>query len=359
MITVSPFGQINDAAGKSTSTHLITLQLASGVAVSLCDYGARVQSFSSPDKAGVLQNIVLGYPNIETYVQDTSYQGATCGRVANRIADGRFELNGKNIQLEQNEGLNHLHGGYCGVDKAVWAFETDEGANSVTFKLLCTEEHDGYPGNATLCVTYTLLTTGLRIEMKGKVDQGSVLNLVNHAYFNLSGDRSNTILDHELQVFASKFTPTDINNIPLGHCESVENTEFDFRKSRGLDSSDEVFSEEHRGYDTNFCIQQLKGENSNGNEVYPCAVLRHPESNRVLSVFSNMPGLQVYTGGYLDGALPIDEFDTQEESPLRYSGVALETQHYPNSVNQPNFPSPFLKANEEYCHIVEWRMDVY
>jgi len=298
-----------------------------GVEVSITNYGGAVTSIKVPDRDGVFGDVVLGYDTIEEYMRNPRYLGALVGRHANRIARGKFTLNGVEYQLAQNNGENHLHGGNRGFDKRIWKAAQTE--NVLHLEYFSEDGEENYPGNLTVNVDYSLNEENeLRIEYGATSDKDTIVNLTNHSYFNLAcgGD----ILGHELTLRASGFTPVSDDLIPTGEIQSVDGTPMDFRTARVIGNG---------GYDHNFVLDDW----SNGS-LRQVARLREPKSGRVMEVLTTEPGIQFYSGNFLDGSLKGKGGVAYE----KYAGLCLETQHFPDAPNHPNFPTTVLRAGQEY-----------
>jgi aldose 1-epimerase len=304
-----------------TEPSLITLRNANGVAVTLTDLGARIVRWLAPDRTGKFANIVLGFDTAAEYRNDTAYMGCTVGRFANRIGNSRFVLGGVEYRLSANEGAHHLHGGIEGFDKRVWQYV--QNGNSVQFRLESPDGDQGYPGNLRASAAYSLDDDDrLVITYEAETDTPTIVNFTNHAYFNLSGDQSRTVLDHTLRLNASRYTPVDDELIPTGEIADVQGTQLDFRSARLIGDG---FGD---GFDHNFV---LDGANA--------ARLEHSESGRVVEIETTQPAIQFYSGNFLNGS-PFD----------RHTGLCLETQGFPDSPNKPNFPSTTLGPGEKYRH---------
>lgn len=304
-----------------------TLKNSHGVEVSIATYGGTVTSIKVPDRDGVFGDVVLGYDTIDEYMRNPRYLGALVGRHANRIGRGKFTLNGVEYQLAQNNGENHLHGGNKGFDKRVW--EATESESGLNLEYFSEDGEENYPGNLTVSVQYSLSDENeLRIEYQAVCDRDTICNLTNHSYFNLAcgGD----ILGHELMLKAHGFTPVGEDLIPTGEIQSVDGTPMDFRTGRVIG---------HGGYDHNFVLDDW-----NNGSLRLVARLRDPASGRVLETLTTEPGIQFYSGNFLDGSLKGKGGVAYEQ----YAGLCLETQHFPDSPNHPNFPTTVLRANEEY-----------
>jgi aldose 1-epimerase len=305
--------------------------------VEVTNYGGVIRSIVVPDSNGVLGDIVHGFENLEGYLRGHSYFGSVVGRYANRIAGGRFKLDGVEYRLAQNDGANHLHGGVQGFDKVLWSAETSN--SSLILSYASRDGEEGYPGNLTAKVTYAVTHRGdLVVEYEASTDKPTVVNLTNHTYFNLacSGD----ILDHEVTLHASYFTSTRKDLIPTGEITSVEGTPMDFRNPTRIGERINSPYEQivnGRGYDCNWVVDGEIGELRLAAEVYD------PSSGRELKVSTTQPGVQFYTGNFLDGSL-----HGKGRAYGWRSGFCLETQHYPDSPNQPLFPSTVLRPGGMY-----------
>lgn len=322
--------------------HQFLITNTNGFSIAVLDYGAIIREINTPDRQGAFKNIVLGFDAIEDYENRSPYFGGIVGRYGNRIAKGQFTLDGIERQLSVNDGEHHLHGGFKGLDKVMWnGIAAQQGENrGVRLEYISPEGEDGYPGEVTFRVVYILNNRNqLEISYLVTTNEPTIVNPTQHTYFNLSGDFSQDILDHELFLNADRFLPVDQGLIPTGELALVEKTPFDFRKSKKIGKDIE---EEHEqlavgnGYD--HCWVLNKPENSNG-DLPLAAVLYHPTTGRKVSVYTDQPGIQFYSGNFLDGTLPATTGGTY---PFR-GGLCLETQHYPDSPNQPEFPSTELR----------------
>lgn len=341
MIEKKSFGKLDDGS----EVTLFILKNKKGMEAKIITYGATVISLTSPDKNGKYEDIVLGYDDLNGYVNDNAYFGAIVGRYGNRIANGKFSLDGKNYQLTINNNQNHLHGGLNGFNKKNFEFvknEFDDTGTSITFKYLSKDGEEGYPGNLELFVTYTLTNDNeLKIDYSATTDKTTILNPTHHSYFNLTANPNNDILNHELTINADEFTPVNSELIPTGKLEKVDNTPFDFRKSKKIGQDINSDNEQIKlglGYDHNFVIKR------NNNDVIKIAEVYEPNTGRLMEVFSDQPGVQFYTGNFLNGSLI-------GKNGIKYNyrtGFCLETQHFPDSPNHSNFPSVFLKPGEKY-----------
>lgn len=338
-VDVKPFGKTAD--GEAVSQ--FTLTNANGVIVRLISRGATIQQIHVPDRNGKLADVVNGFDDVAGYEgEGNQYFGCTTGRVCNRIAKGRFALDGKEYSLAINNEPNHLHGGAKrSLDKVVWKgkpIDSKQG-QSVAFSYTSPDGEEGYPGTLKITVRYVLTNkNALHINYRATTDKATPVNLTNHAYFNLAGSGSETVLDHELQIHADKYTPTDDTLIPTGKIESVKGTPLDFRKSTRIGARIESLTDTAAlGYDHNFVLN-----NQSGNPAV-AAVLTDPSSGRVLTVRTDEPGLQFYSGNFLNG-----QSGKGDSKYAHRSALCLEDQHYPDSINQPSFPSVVLKPNETY-----------
>lgn len=316
-----------------------------GTRMKVLSYGGIVQSLELPDRHGRYTNVSLGYDTIEAYVAGTTFFGALIGRYGNRIAKGRFTLDGKTHQLSVNDGENSLHGGAKGFNTRVWDVEPFTDSTGVGLRLHHTsvDGEMGYPGTLRVTVTYTLTARGdWRIDYAATTDKATVVNLTNHTYYNLAGEGSGDILGHELALAAARFTPTDAGLIPTGELASVAGTPFDFRRAKTVGEDIRVSHEQlvtAKGFDHNWVLD--KGITK---RPEPFATLRDPESGRTLKVATTEPGVQFYSGNFLDGTLTGPSGHTYRQG----DGLCLETQHFPDSPNQPKFPSTVLRPGETY-----------
>ena len=307
-----------------------TLTNSLGFEVSITNYGGAITSLKTPDRDGNFGDIVLGFETLEEYVRNPRYFGALIGRHANRIARGRFSLDGVEYQLPCNNGVNHLHGGFKGFDKRDWTIREDE--NSLHLTYFSKDGEEGYPGNLNAFVDYTLLDNELHVDYRATTDRDTIVNLTNHSYFNLRG--VGTILDHELTMNADYFTPVSKDLIPTGEIKSVEGTPMDFRNSKAIVTDLDAA----RGYDHNFVLNNYDGSMKSALRLYD------PSTGRILEVLTTQPGMQFYSGNFLDGSLVGKNSFVYE----KYTGLCLEPQHFPDAPNHSNFPSTVLRPGEEY-----------
>ena len=331
---------------------LYTFQNAGGMAATITNYGGRIVTLKTPDAEGKLEDVVLGFDDLDGYVRKNPYLGALVGRYANRIANAEFTLDGKSYKLARNNGENALHGGLKGFDKVSWEPESVRNGDSPALRLRYTsvDGEEGYPGTLTATLTYALTDAGeLRIDYEAIADKNTVLNLTNHSYFNLSGQGTRDILDHVATINADRFTPANQNLIPTGELRAVEGTPFDFRRPTRIGERIECEDEQLKfadGYDHNFVL------NRTGAGITFAARVTHPQSGRTLEVSTTQPGVQFYTGNHLAQSL------VRGKGGVVYgfrSGFCLETQHFPDSPNQPEFPSTELKPGERYQHSTVFR----
>ena len=335
-----------------TPVELYKLSNRNGVEVAISIYGSTIVSLLVPDRCGNLADVVLGYDSCNGYLSDAAYLGSILGRHANRIAQGRFTLNGVTYTLARNNGEHHLHGGLKGFDKVVWKARDASTSTGQALDLtyLSKDLEEGYPGNLSVRVVYTLNDANeLTIEYFATSDKDTVVNLTNHTYFNLGGHDSGDILKHELMINADRFTPTDASSIPTGELRSVEGTPFDFRRPMAIGSR---VNQEHEqlkyghGYDQNFVLNRV-----DSSPPPLAARVLDQKSGRVLEVWTTEPGLQLYCGNFLDGSIRGKKGVPYQ----RNQGFCLETQHFPDSPNQPNFPSTVLKAGAQFHSMTIFR----
>jgi aldose 1-epimerase len=339
-LTKESFGKTADG----TAVDLFTLTNANGAQASIMNYGGIVVSLKMPDRSGKLADIVLGFDSLDGYLQKEPYFGALIGRYGNRIAKGRFTLDGVEYKLAQNNGENALHGGIRGFDKRVWdAREVqDAGGGGVELKYVSRDGEEGYPGNLTATVVYTL-TGGneLKIDYTATTDKATVVNLTNHSYFNLAGQGEGDILQQVVTIYADQFTPVDAGLIPTGELRSVRGTPFDFTAPAAIGArinQDDQQLKFGGGYDHNWVLRGASGS------MKPAAEVFEPGTGRVMQVLTTEPGLQFYTGNFLDGTIR----GKQGKVYNRRYAFCMETQHFPDSPNKPEFPSTVLKPGMTY-----------
>src|SRR3989339_32265 len=322
---------------------IYTLTNKNGMTVKIINYGATVVSLTAPDRNGKYEDVVLGYDNIEGYEADKSYFGAIVGRYGNRIGKGKFKLDGKEYQLSINNGENHLHGGKIGFSKRVWevlGVESKMGGSSMTLKYVSKDGEEGYPGNVELTVNYQLTADNeLFINYTATSDKNTILNPTHHSYFNLTGDPNKTVLDHLLMIDADKFTPVDKGLITTGEMADVANTPFDFRTSEAIGKGINDVNEQLKyglGYDHNWVL------NKHQEQIFKFATAYEPISGRFMEVFTDQPGVQFYSGNFLDGKVKGKHGVMYQQR----TGFCLEAQKYPDSPNKPKWPSPILNADK-------------
>jgi aldose 1-epimerase len=328
-------------AGGGAALH--SLRNRNGMEVTVCSLGGILQRLTAPDRYGTYADVVLGFDCADSYAFNRAYFGAIIGRYGNRIHAGRFMLNGSEYRLACNDGDNHLHGGLSGFDKATWRVEEAPKRHGGALRLtyVSPDGEEGYPGELSVAVTYTLTDDNeLCIDYRAWTDKPTPVNLTNHSYFNLAGQGSGSIMGHEVQIFASYFTPVDAGLIPNGNIQAVEGTPMDFREPHAIgvriDSPDDQL-QLAGGYDHNWVLDKEIGARQLAARVY------EPSSGRLMEVHTTEPGIQFYTGNALDGVS-----GKQGMTYERRSGLCLETQHYPDSPNQPGFPSTILTPDEVY-----------
>lgn len=332
-----------EAIHEGKATGLYTLENRNGMTVQVTNYGAIIVSIFVPDRQGVFDDVVQGYDNIIDYINGNGpYMGAVCGRCANRIERGRFELDGKQYSLAVNNGPNHLHGGLKGFSMVVWDV-IKASASEIQLEYLSADGEENYPGNLRVTVNYKLAdNNALNIEYRAVTDKATVVNLAGHSYFNLAGEGSGSIYDHELMINARYFTPVDETSIPTGEILKVEGTPLDFTVPKKIGKDiDSDFEQLHfgAGYDHNFVLNHRSGIPGLAATVY------EPASGRFLEVFTTQPGLQLYTANWIDNEKGKDG----KKYDKRWA-FCLETQHFPDAINKPHFPSVILNPGEEYRH---------
>jgi aldose 1-epimerase len=346
-VTKQEFGKT--AQGQPVDLYI--LKNKNGLEAAITNYGGIVVWLKTPDAKGILGDIALGFDNLQGYLGAHPYFGAIIGRYGNRIANGSFKLNGKTYKLAQNDGKNTLHGGLKGFDKQVWSAQAESKAEgqALTLKYRSADGEEGYPGNLDVTVTYTLTDDDdLRIDYLAVTDQDTVLNLTNHTYFNLAGQGKGDILGHKVMIQASRFTPVDATLIPTGKLQSVEGTPFDFRKPKAIGAEIGAADEQlarGKGYDHNFVLDR------SGDGLSLAARVTEPASGRALEVWTTEPATQFYTGNFLDGAVA----GKGQIAYQQRTGFCLETQHYPDSPNQPDFPTTLLKPGQQYRTSTVWK----
>lgn len=339
------------ADGKKVEIY--TLTNSKGAEARITTYGATLVSLKVPDNKSAFADVILGYDTVDGYINDTAYFGATIGRYGNRIAKGKFTLDGQVYNLAVNNGENHLHGGPKGFHKRIWKAKPYTDANGVNLELtyLSKNGEENYPGNLSVKVVYTLTDNNeIKLNYSATSDKDTIINLTNHSYFNLAGAGSGTILNHQLQINADQYTPTDAGSIPTGELQNVKNTPMDFTTSTTIgERIDQSFEQLvlGKGYDHNWVL------NKTGNDLTAIAKVYESTSGRVLEVYTTEPGVQFYSGNFLDGVKGKNGKVYQKRD-----GFCLETQHFPDSPNKPNFPSTVLKANQPFSSTTIYKFSV-
>jgi len=319
-----------------------------GISVAVINWGATVVSLRMPNQKGNPQEITLGFDNLLQYLEHNFYFGATIGRFANRIAGGFFQLGGLSYQLACNEkGINHLHGGNKGFDKVIWQAEVFEEGDlaGIKFSYLSTDKEEGYPGTLKVEVEYSLNEDNeLKIEYFARTDQPTIVNLTNHTYWNLAGAGSGTILGHQLTIKSDKYLPVNGNLIPTGEIKSVYGTPMDFTRPKLIGRD---FPQLENGYDHCFVLEPFD------HDLKLVAIVYEPDSGRTMEIFTTKPGIQFYSGNMLE-----DITGAQGRLFQRYGGLCLETEYFPNAINEPTFVSPVLLPGEVYHHITIHRFSI-
>jgi len=343
------FGQTEE--GKNIDQYV--LKNNKGMTVKIITYGGIITELLVPDRNGRVNDVVLGFDDLKGYLKGHPYFGAIVGRVANRIAGGKFKLGDKEYTLAKNNGPNHLHGGIKGFDKVIWNAEPIYRSDGVGVRLsyLSPDGEEGYPGNLSVTVVYLLSNDNeLKIEYKATTDRETIINLSNHSYFNLLGAENGLILDHELFINANYYTPVDDTLIPTGEIKPVEGTPLDFRKPTKIGTRIEQVKvgDNPSGYDHNYVL------NGGGVKLDLAAQVYEPTTGRFMEVYTTEPGVQFYSGNFLDGTL------TGKKGVVykKHHGFCLETQHFPDSINHPNFPSVVLKPGQMYTQTTVYKFSV-
>jgi len=346
-VRVLPFGGTD---GRSVELYVLTG--AGGAVAKVMTYGATLTELDVPDRAGKLDDVVLGFDSLGGYLGKEPFFGATVGRVGNRIANARFTLGGRTYRLAANDGANHLHGGVRGFDKRVWdaRVASDERGPAVEFTYTSRDGEEGYPGNCRVSVTYQLEGPALCLRYRVTTDRDTPVNVTNHSYFNLAGAESGTILSHELTLYADRYTPVGAGLIPTGAISPVAGTPMDFLSPTAIGARIAEVGDSPRGYDHNYVVNTPSAalppptDTAGAGPLLHVATVRDPSSGRVMDVWSTEPGVQFYSGNFLDGSIT----GKKGVAYRQYAALALETQHFPDSVNHPNFPSYVLKAGATY-----------
>jgi aldose 1-epimerase len=342
-IEQAPFGKVGDQ-----EVSLYTLRNTNGLILKVTNYGTIVTEFHVPDRDGKFADVVLGFENIEGYLAGNPYFGATAGRVANRIANAKFKLDNKWYKLAANNKPHHLHGGEKGFDKVVWSAETQETAEgpSILFRYLSKDGEEGYPGNLNARVTYTLTNSNeFRVEMSATSDAPTIVNLAHHSYWNLGGFNSGPITEHELTINADEYTP---GAPPQGSVRKVKGTPFDFTAPKVIGKDLKAAGGTPIGFDHNWIVR------GDANQMRQVAKLKDPKSGRVMTIEADQPGVQFYSGNYLDG-----KTTGKGVAYAQYTGLCLETQKYPNAINLPAWQNQvILRPDGEYKHKMVHRFSV-
>jgi aldose 1-epimerase len=344
VVRQKPFGHLPDGR----EVLLFTLK-SEQIEVTITTYGGRIVTLKVPDRTGKIADVVLGFDSLDGYLGDNTYFGALVGRYGNRIARGQFTLEGKPYSLAKNNGENSLHGGLKGFDKALWSSRVDR--DSVVLRYLSKDGEEGFPGNLSATVRYTLAGNELHISYQATTDKVTVVNLTNHAYFNLAGQGEGDILNHELKLAADRYLPIDNGLIPTGEMRNVDGTPFDFRTPHKIGERINASDDQIKfagGYDHNWIL------NSSGGSLVLAARVRERQSGRVMEVLTTEPGLQFYTGNFLDGTIS----GKSGKKYARRSALCLETQHFPDSPNHAAFPSTVLKPGQQYETTTVYRFSV-
>ncbi len=333
------YGKTND--GAAVDQYILTN--STGMTAKIITYGAILTELDLPDRDGKPADVVLGFDNLKDYVANNPFFGATVGRVANRIAKGKFTLDGKEYKVAVNNGPNALHGGLKGFDKVIWKAEPEASRDGAALKLsyVSKDGEEGYPGNLTVTVIYSLTNdNALRIDYTATTDKATPVNLTNHTYFNLAGTKSEDILDHELMIAADKYTPADDTLIPTGEIKPVKDTPLDFTKPRRIgERIDQLKDYPGGGYDHNFVL-------NSGGKAEPALAARasEPKTGRIMEMYTTEPGVQFYTGNFLDGKIKGHGGVLYK----KHAGFCLEAQHFPDALHHDNFASIVLKPGETY-----------
>jgi aldose 1-epimerase len=344
-IEKTPYGKLPDGA----EVDLYTLTNAHRLKVKIMTYGATITAVEVPDRHGRVANVTLCLDSLEDYLRGHPFFGSTVGRYANRIAKGKFFLDGREYTLATNNHENHLHGGRQGFDKKIWKAEPVQTADAVgvTFSYSSPDGEEGYPGALTAKVTYRLTKDDeLKMEYSATTDKPTIVNLTNHTYWNLAGAGSGTVLNHEVMINADGYLPVDDGLIPLGEIAPVKDTPMDF-VTRPMTIGSRI-AEVKGGYDHCYVLNRKEGE-----KLSLAARIVEPQSGRVMEVFTDQPGVQFYTGNFLDGTL-----SSQGKKYVKNAGFCLETQHFPDSPNRPQFPSVVLRPGETYTHLTVYKFSV-
>ncbi|MCA9214783.1 MAG: galactose mutarotase [Planctomycetales bacterium] len=336
------------------SIKLYTLKNKNGMTIKVTNYGAIITSIIVPDRDGKMADIALGYDDVADYINavDKPYFGAVVGRYGNRIAKGKFTIDGTEYSLATNNSPNHLHGGTIGFDKVVWTATPNDDKNSITLKYLAKDKEEGYPGNLDITIIYTLTDDNeIHCHYQAKTDKATPVNLTQHTYFNLKGEGNGDILGHQLMLNADHYTPTDATAIPTGEIAAVKGTPFDFTSAKAIGRD---INQAHQqlefglGFDHNWVLRD-----ANAPGMKRAAKVYEPSTGRTLEIHTTEPGVQFYCGNFLDGRLK----GKSGKSYVHRGGFCLETQHYPDSPNQPNFPSSIVTPDKPYDTTTVFKFD--
>jgi aldose 1-epimerase len=342
-IKKEPFGTAPD--GQEVS--LYTLTNAKGMTVKITNYGAIVTSIITPDRDGNMGEVALGFDKVDGYVPNDPHFGGIVGRYANRIAKGKFTLDGNTYTLATNNAPNHLHGGNTGFDRVVWIAEEVPAENAIRLTYVSRDGEEGYPGNLRAVVTYTLTSDNeLKIDYEASTDKPTPVNLTNHSYFNLSAGKEKDILNHVVTIHADQFTATDETLIPTGELKSVQGTPYDFTSPQPVGTR--INNLQGYGYDLNYVVR------NGGDALTHAATVEEPTTGRVMEVHTTQPGIQLYTAYHLDGSLT----GHNNTKYNRYAGLCLEAQHFPDSPNQESFPSSIIRPGEKYSETTVYKFGV-
>lgn len=346
-VQMTTYGKTEE--GQSITQYVVTNK--NGMSVKIITYGGIITELKVPDRRGKLGDVVLGFEQLSDYLKGHPYFGAITGRVANRIAKASFSLEGKEYKLAANDGVNTLHGGRKGFDKVVWKGEilASPRGQSVRLTYVSPDGEEGYPGKMSVAMTYTLADDNeLFLDYEADSDKATPINLTNHSYFHLGGPENGNILNHEVKLYSSFYTPVDEGLIPTGEILKVEGTPLDFRRAQTIGSRLAQLKPKPGGYDHNFVLDGFDGERKLAAEVY------EPVSGRVMQVYTTEPGIQFYTGNFLNGELK----GKRGTVYAQHGGFCLETQHYPDSIHHPHFPRAVLRPGEVYRSTTSYRFSI-
>ncbi|XP_062503436.1 galactose mutarotase-like isoform X2 [Corticium candelabrum] len=345
-VTKSRFGLLDDGR----VVDLYTFKNENGFSYTLSTYGAALVSISCPNKNNEIDDVAFGFDNLQEYAENAAFFGVTVGRVANRIAGGKFTLDGKEYQLARNNGENHLHGGPTGFHHRLWSGSYDESSNSVTLTYVSADGEEGYPGQLKVAVVFSLSTdNAITIRYKAEATHPTIVNLTNHSYFNLSGHSSGPITGHLIQLNAERYTPVNDQLIPTGEMLSVEGTPWDLRSLVSIGKR--IKETDTRGFDHNFCLGSDIPSQATTGSLKECGSVTDPKSGRKLEIHTTQPGVQFYTSNFLCGKIAGKGGYRYQ----KYGGFCLETQNYPDAINQPAFPTCVLLPGSQYDHVTTYK----